>query len=185
MLPLNHKRTTSSLAPPIVYVTKNWHLKDRRLTIYWTFRGWAGLYLSLRLGERGLPRLSGRHSYISLIHKAISLIFVAPDGKSSVQKCRNRQNIISPVPEASLSRSPSASPSSASCSSSPPPSPCATWSSAASRPRCSVSCFQKSNSSSCKVQFKSCWCQFHQHFTCNFFMPKGFAQLFSNYSLAM
>jgi len=33
MVPLNHERTTSSLAPPIFYVTKNWQLKDRRLPI--------------------------------------------------------------------------------------------------------------------------------------------------------
>ena len=33
MLPLNHKRTTSSLAPPIFYVVKNLQLKDRRLPI--------------------------------------------------------------------------------------------------------------------------------------------------------
>jgi len=31
--PLNHKRTTSSLAPPIFYVAKNWQLKDRRFPI--------------------------------------------------------------------------------------------------------------------------------------------------------
>jgi hypothetical protein len=31
MMPLNHKRTTSSLAPPTFYVAKNWQLKDRRL----------------------------------------------------------------------------------------------------------------------------------------------------------
>jgi hypothetical protein len=30
MLPLDHKRTTSTLAPPIFYVEKNWHIKDRR-----------------------------------------------------------------------------------------------------------------------------------------------------------
>jgi len=29
------------------------------------------------------------------------------------------------------------------------------------------------------------WCQFHQHFTCAFFVQKCFAQLFSNYSLAL
>jgi len=33
MSPLNHKRTTSSLAPPIFYVAKKWHLKDRGLPI--------------------------------------------------------------------------------------------------------------------------------------------------------
>jgi len=33
MLPHNHKRTTSSLAPPIFYVAKKWQLKDRRLSI--------------------------------------------------------------------------------------------------------------------------------------------------------
>jgi len=33
MSPLNHKRTTSSLAPPIFYVAKNWQLKDIRLPI--------------------------------------------------------------------------------------------------------------------------------------------------------
>jgi len=30
MLPLNHKRTTSSSATPMFYVAKNWQLKDRR-----------------------------------------------------------------------------------------------------------------------------------------------------------
>jgi len=33
LLPLNHKRTTSSLAPPIFYVAKNRQLKDRMLPI--------------------------------------------------------------------------------------------------------------------------------------------------------
>jgi len=33
MSPLNHKRTTSSLVPPIFYVAKKWQLKDRRLSI--------------------------------------------------------------------------------------------------------------------------------------------------------
>jgi hypothetical protein len=33
MPPLNHKRTKSSLAPPISYVAKKWQLKDRRLPI--------------------------------------------------------------------------------------------------------------------------------------------------------
>jgi len=33
MSPLNHKRTTSSLAPPIFYVAKIWQLQDRRLPI--------------------------------------------------------------------------------------------------------------------------------------------------------
>jgi len=33
MLPLNHKRTTSSLAPPIFYLAKNHQLKDRRFPI--------------------------------------------------------------------------------------------------------------------------------------------------------
>jgi len=33
MLPLNHKRTTSSLAPPIFYVAKNSAIKNRRLPI--------------------------------------------------------------------------------------------------------------------------------------------------------
>jgi len=36
-LPLNHERTTSSLAPPIFYVAKNWQLEDRRLPIYDSF----------------------------------------------------------------------------------------------------------------------------------------------------
>jgi len=30
MLPLDHKRTTSTLAPPIFYVEKKWQIKDRR-----------------------------------------------------------------------------------------------------------------------------------------------------------
>jgi len=33
MSPLNHKRTTSSVAPPIICVAKKWQLKDRRLPI--------------------------------------------------------------------------------------------------------------------------------------------------------
>ncbi len=33
MLALNHKKTTSSLAPFIFYVAKNWELKDRSLPI--------------------------------------------------------------------------------------------------------------------------------------------------------
>jgi len=33
MSPLNHKRTTISLAPPIFYAVKKWQLKDRRLPI--------------------------------------------------------------------------------------------------------------------------------------------------------
>jgi hypothetical protein len=33
MSPLNHKRTTSSLAPSIFWVAKNWQIKDRRLPI--------------------------------------------------------------------------------------------------------------------------------------------------------
>jgi len=33
MLPLNNKRTTGSLAPPILYVAKKLQLKDRRLPI--------------------------------------------------------------------------------------------------------------------------------------------------------
>ena len=33
MSSLNHKRTTSSLAPPIFYVAKKWQLKDRRFPI--------------------------------------------------------------------------------------------------------------------------------------------------------
>jgi len=33
MLQLNHKRTTSSLAPPIFYVAKKWQLKDGRFPI--------------------------------------------------------------------------------------------------------------------------------------------------------
>jgi len=37
MSPLNHKRTTSSLAPHIFYVEKNWQLKDWRLPISPTF----------------------------------------------------------------------------------------------------------------------------------------------------
>ncbi len=33
MSPLNHKRTTRSLVPPIFYVVKNLQLKDRRFPI--------------------------------------------------------------------------------------------------------------------------------------------------------
>jgi hypothetical protein len=39
MLPLNHKRTTSSSAPPIFYAVKNWQLKDRKFTIDYTLNG--------------------------------------------------------------------------------------------------------------------------------------------------
>ncbi len=33
MAPLNHKMTTSFLAPSLFHVTKNWYLKDRRFPI--------------------------------------------------------------------------------------------------------------------------------------------------------
>jgi len=33
MLPLNHKRATSSLAPPLFCEAKNWQFKDRRFPI--------------------------------------------------------------------------------------------------------------------------------------------------------
>ncbi len=47
MSPLNHKRTTSSLAPPIFYAAKKWQLKDRRLpTVRFKplNRGWATIF---------------------------------------------------------------------------------------------------------------------------------------------
>ncbi len=37
MSPLNHKRTTSSIAPSVFNVVKNWHLKDWRFAITFTW----------------------------------------------------------------------------------------------------------------------------------------------------
>jgi len=72
MSPLNHKRTTSSLAPPIFYVAKKLQLKDRRFPIVSTKKSFFGT----NFGTSNLIfYLMKKEKEIDLLIKCFPLLF--------------------------------------------------------------------------------------------------------------
>ncbi len=83
MLPLNHKRTTSTLAPPIFYVAKNRQLKDKSFTysanielclLFWRshLEGETVIKMSLFYCEKKWNKMIPFFSFVMIYHQTKS-----------------------------------------------------------------------------------------------------------------